>query len=397
MNETPAIWIRSAGELETFAASLRDAPRFAFDTESDNFHHYDFKVCVIQLAAPDGRIALLDTVAFRNVSVLGPLLSDPRIVKVVHAAAYDVALLKRDFGFTFAGLRDTEVDARVCGIPKTGLSTLLEEELGIPHSKALQQFDWSRRPLEPAHERYLTTDVRHLLALADRLEARLRARGRELWAAEEGAAMADVPPADPRETLDFMRAKGARELSTRELCVLRELFALRERWARRWNRPPFMVIGDAALLHLARRRPTNEQELAATPGLPKRFRSGRGHDLLAAIRRGWASREKLPERPSRPRLRRPRGWSGRVGRLKAWRGEAAERIGLDPGFLLPQRLIEEIAAAGPADREALARVPGVRNWRVRELGDGILEALQTVAKKPGNDYPDTGKTTETHP
>jgi ribonuclease D len=60
--------------------------------------------------------------------------------------------------------------------------------------------------------------------------------------------------------------------------------------------------------------------------------------------------------------------------LAAWRTDAAARLGLDAGLLLPRRLIERVAETAPRDRDALAHVDGIRRWRVAALGREILEA-----------------------
>jgi ribonuclease D len=65
----------------------------------------------------------------------------------------------------------------------------------------------------------------------------------------------------------------------------------------------------------------------------------------------------------------------RADALRAWRADAAKRVGLDPGFLLPQRLIDRLAADPPADRGALEAVEGMRRWRVDLSGDEILQVL----------------------
>ena len=65
----------------------------------------------------------------------------------------------------------------------------------------------------------------------------------------------------------------------------------------------------------------------------------------------------------------------RIEALRAWRTEAAPRFGLEPGVLLPNRLIGIVAEAGPRDAEALAAVDGFRRWRVEALGGEILAAL----------------------
>jgi ribonuclease D len=65
----------------------------------------------------------------------------------------------------------------------------------------------------------------------------------------------------------------------------------------------------------------------------------------------------------------------RVDALRAWRAGAAQRLGLEPGFLLPQRLIDRLAATPPADVEALALADGVRRWRAKIIGAEIVNVL----------------------
>jgi hypothetical protein len=71
----------------------------------------------------------------------------------------------------------------------------------------------------------------------------------------------------------------------------------------------------------------------------------------------------------------------RTEALKRWRAGAAERTGLDPGVLLPQRLIDLLAAEPPATLEALPEVPGVRRWRAEAFGLEILSNLQPPARE----------------
>jgi ribonuclease D len=103
-----------------------------------------------------------------------------------------------------------------------------------------------------------------------------------------------------------------------------------------------------------------------------------GGEILTAL----AQAQALPEDalPELPRSPRPPMLSGiarrRIELLRTWRAEAAPAADLDPGVLLPNRLIRAIAEAGPRDRPALARVEGVRQWRVDVFGAGILAALQ---------------------
>jgi ribonuclease D len=368
-------WVRTVDELAALVRSLAGQPAVAIDTEGDGFYHYFEKVCLVQVADGAGEVTLVDPLAVKDLSALAPLLADPAVEKVIHSAENDIATLKRDFKFEFAGVFDTHVAARLCGRTEMGLDKLYERELGVKHLKTLQRCDWSRRPLSPAQEHYASEDVRHLIRLRDRLREELRSRGREAWAAEECEELRSTPASQPRESPDFLKTKGAGDLSPRELAVLRELFRLRDEWARRADLPPFMVAGDDALLGVATRRPADAATLSKVPRLPARLKDRRSGDVLAAVRRGEAVPEaELPRRERGPRIRMAPEASARVDRLKAWRAEAAARTALDPGVLLPQRLIERVAIDAPADRAALEAVPGIRRWRVGAFGDEILAA-----------------------
>ena len=91
-------WIRTTGELAELVGSLAGRRAIALDTESDSLHHHREKVCLVQIGVEEDGGWLVDPLAARDLSPLGPLLADPAVVKVLHGADYDVTTLKRDFG-----------------------------------------------------------------------------------------------------------------------------------------------------------------------------------------------------------------------------------------------------------------------------------------------------------
>jgi ribonuclease D len=352
---------------------MEAAPSVAIDTESDNFHHYFDKICLIQVGLPEGEVFLIDPLAVKDLSALGPVLAAPSVEKLVHGGENDVGLLKRDFGFSFAGLFDTQAAAELCGRPETGLQALVEWTTGLRLSKAEQRTDWSRRPLSPSEEAYAAGDVRHLSRVRDALLVELRRMGRE-----EGEALAHVPAAQARSEADPERAKGWRELGPRERGALRELYRWREERAKRIDRPLFKVVPDVALLELAQKRPREVGGLRGVKGLGPRMVERAAGELLGALRRGEARGEPAeaprPPRNGPPAKRMTPPMRRRVERLREWRTEAAPRWGLEPGVLLPQRLIDRIAVDGPENLESLARVEGLRRWRVEAFGAELLAA-----------------------
>ena len=356
---------------------LAGSAELALDTEGDSLHHYPERLALVQLATVSGEVWLVDPLAVDDLSPLGRLLDEPARVTVLHAGDNDLTHLKRRHAFRFASLFDTAVAARFLAAPALGLDVLLEHYLGVRLPPSRQKDDWSARPLTEAQLRYAAADVFHLLELKGRLVDELKRAGRLTWVEEECAALAAQPVAERVEDPSaFTRLKGARELSPRGLAVLRELYELREHLARAHDRPPFKILAEETLVRLAQAAPGDRPALAQVPGCTPRVIERWGEAIHDAVARALARPDdELPRIESRPRPRIPAAAERRIERLRQWRGEAAPRIGLEPGLLLPNRLITAIALAGARDQAELVRIEGVRRWRAEAFGGEIVAAL----------------------
>jgi ribonuclease D len=370
-------WIQSAEGLAALVRRLVGAPEIAVDTEGDSLHHYPARLALVQVAGPNRDAWLVDPLAVEDLRVLGRIFGDPRTTTVLHAGDNDLVDLKRRHGLTFARIFDTSVAARFLGAPALGLDVLLTTYLAVDLPPSRQKDDWSERPLSEAQLRYAVGDVAHLLPLKARLVEELTRVGRLAWVEEECAALAAQPVVErANDPAAYAGLKGARELSPRGLAMLRELYELREALARRLDRPPFKVFNDDALVRLALGAPQDREQLAVVAGMTPRVVGRWGEEVLAAIARGLALPDgELPVLERKPRPHVPAPVRRRIEALRAWRGEAAPRFGLEPGVLLPNRLIGTVAEAGPRDAEALARVEGFRRWRVEAFGSEILAVL----------------------
>lgn len=378
-----AVWIRTPEDLARLARELAGAPALALDTEADSLYHYPERLCLIQVAAPRGRVWLVDPLALPDLEPLRPWCADPATLKVFHSAENDLGNLKRRFGFTFAGISDTMLAARFLGVRELGLDALLARYLGVTLPKSQQKANWARRPLPPAQEAYAVEDVRHLIALHDRLVGELRALRREGWLTEECEALAALPAPDrAADENGYRRLRGASRLDPLGLQVLRTLHAQREAWARAEHRPPFKVLNPDTLVALAAARPRTRGALVGIRGLPRHLVERYGDGILDAVARGLT--EPVATAPRAARGRRPfvsPTVQSRAQALRRWRAVAAEQTGLDPGVLLPQRLIETLAAEPPPDAGALAAVAGLRRWRAQAFGAEILAALADTEGK----------------
>jgi ribonuclease D len=370
-------WVRTPAELTALAAALADAEAVALDTEADSLHHYPERLCLVQVADDRGRVWLVDALALTDLEPLRPLCADQARLKVFHSAENDLAHLKRRFGFGFTRIADTALAARLVGVRELGLDRLLERYLGVTAPQSQQKADWARRPLTHAQEIYAAEDVRHLIPLQARLVAEVAALGRERWLLEECEALAGAPLAErPADENGYRRLRGASRLDPVGLGVLRALYDQREAWARAERRPPFKVLSPETLVALATARPRTRAELNGIHGLTPRLQERYGEGIVEAVARGLATpvpavaRGGRPHRPVVPPVVQKRGEA-----LKRWRTAAAERTGLDPGVLLPQRLIDVLAADPPPSPAALAAAPGFRRWRTDAFGAEILAVL----------------------
>jgi ribonuclease D len=233
------------------------------------------------------------------------------------------------------------------------------------------------RPLTADMLEYAAQDTRYLLQLKDQMKSELERRGRLHWAQEEFSRLEGTRWEVEESMEGFLRLKGARDLSRRELAVLREIANWRDTVAAQLDRATFRVMGNEALFEIARRAPKNTTELGAIKGMPKGMIERAGADIISAIRRGMEAPEaELPKFPKGQRWNKDRDFDDKVARLKLVRDTAATRLDLDPGVLCSRERLENVARSGAKTIEDLAAVPDLRRWQIEEMGEGFVRALQ---------------------
>jgi ribonuclease D len=325
---------------------------------------------------PSSDVWLVDPLALGDLSPLASVFAAPSVTTVLHAGDNDLVQLKRR-GIGFTAIFDTSIAARFLGARALGLDVLLETYLGVELPPSKQRDDWSRRPLSEAQRRYAEADVLHLFALKQRLTEELARVSRLAWVEEECAALAALPAVERvQDPNAFAGLKGARDLSPRGLAILRELYELRESLARSMDRPPFKILGEETLVRLALTPPTDLSGLEGIPGCTPKVIARLGGAILAAVGRAQTRPESdWPTLERHPRPRIPGIVARRIEALRQWRKDAAPRFGLEPGLLLPNRLITTVALAGPRDPATLATLDGVRRWRAEIMGAEIVAVL----------------------
>jgi len=388
-------YLDTVADVEKFTSEIAKTREIALDTEGASFHRFVDRVYLLQLSTRE-RHAVVDPLPMGVPPGLGALLEDPAVEVVFHDADYDLRLLQQDYGWHIRNIFDTRVAAQLLGYTAFGLAALLERFFDVKLDKKHQRADWSMRPLTVDMLDYAAQDTRWLLQLRDHMSAELERIGRTAWAREEFALLEGTRWTDEEPGTSYLRLKGARDLSRRELAVLRELVPWRDTVAGALDRATFRVLGNEQLLDISRSQPQSKEALGKIKGMPRAILEQRGADLLDAVRRALAVPDaELPKFPRVARWDRDPEFDARVSALKTARDAAAKRLQLDPGVLCSRDRLEAVARRNPAAVEEVEEVTELRRWQVGELAADFVKALEPHRKKqkrtaaPGTGVPGT--------
>ena len=380
------MYLDTPAAVDAFLASISNSTILALDTEGASFHRFVDRIYLLQLSTRE-QTAVIDPLPIGVPRGLGALLEDPAVEVVFHDADYDLRLLQQDYGWHARTLFDTRIAAQLLGLKAFGLAALLERYFGLKVDKKHQRADWSMRPLSQGMLDYAAQDTINLLELRDRLKDGLERAGRWEWAREEFLLLEGTKWSDDESGNAFLRMKGARDLTRRELAVLRELVIWRDVIAGQLDRATFRVLGNEQLLEVARQQSATRDALGAIKGMPRGILESRGQELLDAVQKGLAVPEAdLPRFPKSPRWDRDPDFEARVNALKGVRDAAARRLDLDPGVLAARERLEAVARKNPTTREDLESIPELKRWQRSVLGEDFLKALRhhrTPAATPG--------------
>ncbi|NWG17773.1 MAG: HRDC domain-containing protein [Chloroflexi bacterium] len=356
---------------------LSSQPLIAIDTESNSLYAYRERICLIQISTRSADY-IVDPLRVANLHLLGPLLADPSIEKVFHAAEYDLMCLKRDYGFTISGLFDTMVAARICGHKAIGLDKMLSLYVGVTMDKSHQRDDWGQRPLSEESLLYAQMDTHYLPMLRDRLRdelARINALD-EAW--ETFVENARVPAINHQfDPEGYWRIGFNADLSRRQMALLRELYLLRESIAEERDTPPFKVFGDSVLVALAVAAPYTPERMKGIPGMTRAQIDRYGQRIVQAVERG--RRAPVPQPPPRP-VTDPIV-TERYNALRLWRKTRAEARGVESDVILSKDTLWSLAQRGPAHPDDLRGINGLGPWRIATYGQEILDILKPLARR----------------
>lgn len=364
-------WIAEAGQLQQVVNEIADEPRLAVDTESNSLFAYQEQVCLIQISSPSVDY-LIDPLAIHDISCLADIFSNPKQLKIFHAAEYDLICLKRDYAFEVANIFDTMVAARILGEQQVGLGNLLNLRFGINLDKRYQRANWGMRPLSQAMRNYARLDSHYLFALQEMLEKELKEKG--LWElAREDFILACDTQAQPISTNgnNCWKVSGGARINSREAAILQELCSYRDQQAQLMDLPHFKVLSGDLLLELCQNPPHTMDELEGFKHLNSRLLRKHSAGILHAIEVGEAAKPVTRQR----RIHPDDAFLQRLDKLRNWRKTLAKELKVESDVVLPRTIMEEIAAQAPQNLDQLQGAMKKTPWRFQQYGNLILSSL----------------------
>ncbi|MCB8965697.1 MAG: HRDC domain-containing protein [Ardenticatenaceae bacterium] len=375
MGLPPYKLITTPQDWQTCLETLQAAPRLAIDLEANSMFAYQEQVCLIQISVPNHDY-IIDPVAPIDLSGLGEIVANPDVGKVLHAAEYDLLLLKRQYDWQLNNLFDTMWAARILGYKRYGLANLLQKLYDVKLNKRYQKSDWCRRPLSPEQLIYAQYDTHFLLQLRDDLYAQLQQAGHLAEAAETFVQQTQVKLTNHEFDPDsFWSFTGVYELSASQQAILKALNIYRDEEAKRRNQPHFKVLGERTLVELAKRAPRSMQELEQIYGMTAGQMQRYGRSLLAIIQQN--RRAAAPPPPKRHK-RHPDIVLNRYEKLHTWRKQRAQKRGVESDVIISREALWAIARLGPKTMGELEPIESLGEWRRQTYGAEILNLLQDM-------------------
>jgi ribonuclease D len=357
--------ITTSEELAAVCARMAKHRYVTVDTEFLRETTYYPLLCVAQMATADEAVVIDALAPGIDLAPFFDILVDENVVKVFHAARQDIEIVWNMAAKIPHPIFDTQVAAMVLGYGDSiSYDQLVQRITGDHLDKSNRFTDWTRRPLTPAQLTYAVSDVTHLRDVYLKLDEDLHKRGRAGWVSAEMAVLTspETYRADPERAWERLKSRVRKP---KELAVLIEAAAWREREAQTRDVPRSRVLKDEVLGDLAVQAPTTIERLGQLRSLPKGFERSRwGEQIVEAVRRGI---ERDPKTlPRLERFRPAANGGATVELLKVLLRMTAESNAVAAKVIATVDELERIAADDEAD------VPALKGWRRELFGDKAL-------------------------
>lgn len=362
--------INTSESLSRLCRNLATERFITVDTEFMRETTYWPDLCLVQVAG-DTAQGLIDPMApGMDLTPFFDLMSDPSVLKVFHAARQDIEIMVHKAGIVPHPVFDTQIAAMVCGFgDQVGYEAIVRRLARAQIDKSSRFTDWSRRPLSDKQLAYALADVTHLRVVYLALKSELDRNGREHWLREEMDILTN-PATYRTEPEDAWKRIKLRLRSKRQLGVLMEVAAWREREARDKNVPRSRILKDDAVAEIATQIPQTREALGQLRALPRGIANSRlGEVLLKAVADGLSRDPKSLPQPSEERAEMTEAAQAAAEVLKLALKVVCQKEGIAPRLVASTSDIDALAEREDADINLM------KGWR-RELFGNVALSIK---------------------
>ena len=373
--------VETEKELNVAIEKLSESSILGLDAERASGFRYGNSAYLIQFST-EAEIFLIDPTKLREkLKDLADLVNTK--TWLLHSATQDLPCLA-ELQMKPKALFDTELAARLCGMERFGLSSIVEELLGLEMEKEHSAADWSIRPIPEAMLNYAALDVDVLHELKEALEQRLAELERTEWALQEFERLKGFQPKQPAKEPWRLLPGISKIKDDRKLQVAASLYSTREMIARTTDTAPGRLIPDRSIMAVVDQMPKSRKELAAN-------RLFQGRASRSKLDEWWSAIEKADSiqiaevEYDDTHLPNHRSWEKRFpdahARLSALRpliADLAAGLGISTEVLLTPDYLRRVAFAPEESIERQLKLLGARRWQIEIVSVPIENCLKNL-------------------
>jgi ribonuclease D len=374
--------------LQEFLTAMKsNANPIALDAERASGFRYGQRAYLLQVAIKDSQIYLIDPVAEYSPALWDEFIECIGLATwIIHAASQDLPCLT-ELGIRPSKILDTELAARLLGLPRVALGTLTEHYLQMRLAKEHSAVDWSERPLPANWLNYAALDVDVLFELWDAIAADLEEKSKTGIADAEFEYL--LHPAPKAQKTDRWRSMtGIHEVKDqRDLTIAKHLWLAREELAIEKDVAPGRLIPDSSIVAAVKEHPKTRSELASLKSFAGRASRTFIDTWWKAIEEGTNTRHLVEVRPKPTGIPNHRNWPQKFPKAHARLIASKELLAAisveqeipQENILNPEALRSlcfeppEIITVETV-REALLK-SFARDWQVALVANGLVDTL----------------------
>ena len=245
--------------LQKAAEEWKQCKELGIDIECENnLHHYGSYISLIQISSKD-QSWIIDVLKLKNIPQVIEMIGNHQQQKIFHDVSFDLRILCDTYKCHPKNIFDTQLAAIFLGKENLGLGSLLEGYLNVKKEQKFQMADWTKRPLSEEMLDYAVNDTKYLIHLRDTLKEELKSMNRLSWVEEECSLLETKEWNQKKQS--FIDVRGVKTLSQNEMSIFRQLFILRDKLARKVDRPVHFIMHNKTLFEISKNPPRSVNDI----------------------------------------------------------------------------------------------------------------------------------------